>query len=104
MPLSDLMPTLVGFLEKPDSMRYGRSTIDSLRAIAKEATAVAERLEMAEQKGECVWGAVHNDEEWHWDTACGQQFGPDNMDTLEDNGYRFCPYCGKPIKEAPDGK
>lgn len=37
-----------------------------------------------------------------YDTACGnaQYF---NDGDINENSYRFCPYCGKKIKEIEDG-
>lgn len=33
-----------------------------------------------------------------WDTQCGQAFQFTN-DGVKENGFKFCPFCGKPIAE-----
>ena len=44
---------------------------------------------------ECVWNYV---EDGIWETGCGEmfQFFPETP-TPRDNGFRFCPYCGRSI-------
>lgn len=44
----------------------------------------------------CTWT---QDADGIWYTSCGQaqEF---TTGTLEENGYRFCPYCGNGIKEV----
>lgn len=44
----------------------------------------------------CKWT---EDENGAWDTGCGKMFeftvgGP------EENGFQFCPYCGRPVDEV----
>ena len=44
----------------------------------------------------CLWTP---DEGWEygcWSTACGEEFYLE-VDAPEDNGMRFCCYCGKPL-------
>ena len=46
----------------------------------------------------CVWIEQEDDGYGYWDTGCGEShlfFGG----TSSNNHYKFCPYCGKPIKE-----
>ena len=50
---------------------------------------------MTNQFGElsdCKW---RGDED-HWESSCGQAFVFFDGDPFE-NGFVFCPYCGKPI-------
>ncbi len=50
---------------------------------------------------ECGWLEKEDGEEGYWDTSCGNShlfFGG----TPADNQYKFCPYCGKPIKDVND--
>ena len=48
----------------------------------------------------CVWkpasgiGALIDD---YWDTNCGEAFYFDTGG-IEENGFNFCPYCGKEIE------
>ena len=47
----------------------------------------------------CIWGVIedgHMDER-DYATGCGKEFIVESG-TPEDNEFRFCPYCGKPIK------
>jgi len=45
----------------------------------------------------CTW--VY-DEPWNfWETACGEAFTISDG-SLEENKFRYCPFCGKLIKEA----
>jgi hypothetical protein len=47
----------------------------------------------------CLWLEKEDGEEGYWDTGCGHShiyIGG----TPEEYEYKFCPYCGKPIKEA----
>jgi len=45
---------------------------------------------------QCTW--TYDDLEDFWETACGEAFVI-SEGTLEENNFRFCPFCGKPIKE-----
>jgi hypothetical protein len=47
---------------------------------------------------------------WHedidtgsWDTDCGNKFQFHEAGPVA-NGMRYCPYCGKPLKEVRGGK
>jgi hypothetical protein len=47
---------------------------------------------------ECLWKFVQDTDDGYWDTQCGHS----HMffsGRPEENDYKFCPYCGKPIKE-----
>ena len=47
----------------------------------------------------CEWVYVDND--WdYWETECGEAFDLGNSDTLEENKIKYCPFCGKKIKEV----
>jgi len=55
--------------------------------------------------GECKWTMDDStfDYEEFWETECGNEFcfiegGP------EDNGMKYCPYCGKLIKTVYEGE
>lgn len=56
---------------------------------------MVERL--ASLHDECEWKYV-GDEFCYYDTACGSSYQLMEGD-LEDNQHKFCPYCGKKIKE-----
>jgi len=43
----------------------------------------------------CVWS---EDIDGNWETTCKQMFVLDEG-TPEDNGFRFCCYCGKALSE-----
>jgi len=45
----------------------------------------------------CIWTHSEYDDE-HWETSCGQEFMIIDG-TPKDNGYNFCPSCGKPLVE-----
>lgn len=47
----------------------------------------------------CQWG---DDEEGIWNTGCGELFQFD-ADGPRENGFKFCPYCGKELCEVSDG-
>ena len=54
---------------------------------------------MTDENYDCEW---NDDDEGMFETECGNAFvftdgGP------ADNGFRFCPYCGKPIAGDVDG-
>ena len=48
----------------------------------------------------CVWRVLEA-EYCVWETGCGEafQFYPE-APTPADNGFRFCPYCGRSIEGA----
>lgn len=46
---------------------------------------------------ECLWTLDPDDE--CWDTGCGHRFHT-LEGSLQDNGFVYCPYCGKMIKEV----
>jgi membrane protease subunit (stomatin/prohibitin family) len=46
----------------------------------------------------CIW----KEEEECWETSCGNAFCLNTGTPLE-NGMKFCPYCGKTIKEEAMG-
>ena len=43
----------------------------------------------------CLW----QEEDAYWKTGCGRAFLKESRKPSE-NGMRFCPYCGKPLREA----
>jgi hypothetical protein len=45
----------------------------------------------------CTWT---QSEDGQWESDCGNEFEP-NDDGPYENGFHFCPYCGKPIGEKP---
>lgn len=36
----------------------------------------------------------------YWHTSCGNDFSISNSDTPNENGFKFCCYCGKTLKET----
>lgn len=44
----------------------------------------------------CLWT---EDEDAVWHTSCGHTFEVNNMETPTENGFKFCCYCGRAIKE-----
>ena len=53
----------------------------------------------------------HNGCEWkrdaaggYYTTECNNRFEDDYGCTMEEYGYKFCPYCGKPIVSKPCSK
>ena len=46
----------------------------------------------------CVWEFDSNEDQEHYDTACGHAFWFSY--TKRDKEFKFCPYCGKEIEEA----
>jgi hypothetical protein len=48
-------------------------------------------------QAECEW----TDECEYYQTGCGHAFCFE-AETLEESGFNFCPYCGKPIKEQKE--
>jgi rRNA maturation endonuclease Nob1 len=44
------------------------------------------------------WTVVCGEETNIWDTGCGKDFVL-NEGTLEENKFKFCPYCGGEIEE-----
>jgi len=49
------------------------------------------------QTGECIW---EEDADGIWMTGCSKSFVFDTEDVRE-NGFVFCPYCGKSLLPAP---
>ena len=48
----------------------------------------------------CEWRHEKSDDTY--ETECENIFSLMNDGTLEDNGYRFCPYCGDQIVLKPE--
>jgi hypothetical protein len=50
----------------------------------------------------CIWSYTETYMEWnedsYWSTSCGQKFVMIEG-TPKENGYNFCPSCGKPLVE-----
>ena len=47
----------------------------------------------------CTW--AYDDIDGNHDTECGRShYFPDG--TIEENGYKFCPFCGKEMEEVTD--
>lgn len=44
----------------------------------------------------CTW--LYEDESDYYETACGKAFTFTN-ERLEESRFKFCPYCGKQIKQ-----
>ncbi len=52
-----------------------------------------------EQKTACTWT---EDIDGVWESKCGELFQFENDGAIE-NGFVFCPYCGKPITAVCEG-
>lgn len=52
-------------------------------------------LDRAIEEGVCTW---HQDDDGHWHTDCKQIFTLFDGTPVE-NGFKFCPYCGKALAE-----
>jgi rRNA maturation endonuclease Nob1 len=46
-------------------------------------------------KGRCDWV---EDYESNWTATCNDEIFVFTTDGVEENGFKFCPYCGKTIK------
>jgi hypothetical protein len=44
----------------------------------------------------CMWTQTDDEESNNWESACGDLFYFEDG-TPEENGMKFCPYCGKPL-------
>lgn len=48
----------------------------------------------------CFWNRQEDDDGKYFDTGCGGEFCFELEDlSARDNGFFYCPYCGKIIKE-----
>ena len=47
----------------------------------------------------CLWSLDDIGGDSCYDTECGRMFEISNDDTLEENGFKFCCFCGKPLEE-----
>ena len=54
---------------------------------------------MNETQENCVWNKTYLDDRLVYSTLCGDTFEFYEGDP-EDNGFKFCPFCGHPIKDA----
>ena len=54
---------------------------------------------MNEAQENCVWSQTRLDGRLVYATLCGDIFEFSEGDP-EDNGFKFCPFCGHPIKDA----
>ena len=46
----------------------------------------------------CTW--TQDDEDSYWAAACCDHLFEFNDGTPSENGFAFCPYCGRELKEA----
>ena len=51
----------------------------------------------------CYWKPQCNGEEDYYETSCGN-YSFFELGDIEDNKFKFCPYCGKPIKDSREFK
>lgn len=51
----------------------------------------------SEATASCAW---QMDEDGVWWTDCGEGFIIDNLDSPAENGFRFCCYCGREMREV----
>lgn len=47
----------------------------------------------------CIWEEV--DEGSYYEAGCNQKGFSFNDGTAKENGFKFCPFCGKPLIEKP---
>lgn len=50
----------------------------------------------------CEWKIYDNEINW-WNTSCGQQHHMGRRVTPVEARMKFCPFCGKPIKQNTAG-
>jgi hypothetical protein len=70
------------------TIRIEADDMDRLDAIVNKFQDTVSKL------GACIWS--YGDE--YWSTSCGQEFVMIEG-TPKENGYNFCPSCGKPLVE-----
>lgn len=63
---------------------------------SEEITAGAIRQSMEGAMGKCLWEMLNNE----WQTDCGNAIYDKETSCL----WKFCPWCGKQIKEHAEGK
>jgi len=52
----------------------------------------------------CVWKfATHEFEGDYYETACGQSMCFADGGGVNENGFQFCPFCGKEIEPIKEG-
>lgn len=57
---------------------------------------------------ECVWTYDRSDHTWNascrsiLDAFWGMQFFEEGLLSPKENGFVYCPFCAKPLVEAPD--
>lgn len=76
-----------------DRLAPGEVNADALAA-AKAGL----RLALAEESMSCTWRQFGPEDE-AWETDCGNAFSLVDGGPSE-NGMRFCPYCGRPLREV----
>lgn len=50
------------------------------------------------ETGHCVWKLAWYDGQYY-STGCNEVFSFEYDDYVKDSGFKFCPFCGKAIKE-----
>ena len=55
------------------------------------------RRNMSKKPKNCIW---NEDNYEYFSSGCGEAFRFDDGGPI-DNGFKFCPYCGSPLKEKP---
>jgi hypothetical protein len=48
----------------------------------------------------CVWSLDDHDDDCLWETSCGQTFQFTDDGGPEENTFRFCYHCGKPLRAS----
>jgi hypothetical protein len=76
-----------------------QEAVDDLKRYHQE-TAQERRVVIPETKT-CSW--KHDDEDGAFDTECGNRFQMEDG-TPEDNGFRFCTYCGGRLVVVREGE
>jgi hypothetical protein len=59
-----------------------------------------DRLESQPSVTPCLW--TYDEAHYKYDTECGNSFYFES-DGIDENGFKFCPYCGKPLADAREG-
>ena len=74
---------------KPDPIRYSDEN-----AFCRNCAGWKDKIPTGEVTG-CEWEWVAAES---YNTACGNAF-LFSFEGIKENGFNFCPFCGKPIKE-----
>ena len=77
--------------QDPDKGALARQEVERIYAEASEEELMPHHS--------CIWGCDDEEEPQVYSTECNNRFFLDEG-TIEDNGFKYCPYCGWEIDEA----